>query len=74
MLCIASNLVLILPFFGVIISSKKRWQAQFVKEEEAENLEEEANKVERITTVVVPLVLVVVIAVFYAAGYRVHHQ
>ena len=74
MLCIASNLVLILPFFGVIISSKKRWQAQFVKEEEAENLEEQANKVERITTVVVPLVLVVVIAVFYAAGYRVHHQ
>ena len=71
--CIASNLVLILPFIGVIISSKKRWQAQFVPTEDAEKLEEQANKVERITTVVVPLILVIVIAVFYAAGYRIHH-
>ena len=71
--CIASNIVLLLPFIGIIISSKKRWQAQFVSTEDAEKLEEQANKVERITTVVVPLILVIVIAVFYAAGYRIHH-
>ena len=28
--CIASNLVLLLSFLGVIISSMKGWQAQFV--------------------------------------------
>ena len=74
MFCIASNLVLLLPFIGIIISSKKRWRAQpqFVSKEEAEKLEEQANKVERFTTVVVPLLLVIVIVVFYAAGYRAH--
>ena len=69
--CIASNIVLLLPFIGIIISSKKRWQAQFVSKDEQEKLEKLANKVEKITTVVVPLVLVIVIVVFYAAGYKV---
>ena len=69
--CIASNLVLLLPFIGVIVSSKKRWQAQFATEEEATNLEEFADKVEKVTIVVVPLILVVVIVVFYVAGYRI---
>ena len=69
--CIASNIVLLLPFIGIIISSKKRWQAQFASKEEGEKLEQLANKVEKIFTVLVPLVLVIVIVVFYAAGYRV---
>ena len=69
--CIASNIVLLLPFIGIIISSKKRWQAQFASKEEGEKLEKLANKVEKIFTVLVPLVLVIVIVVFYAAGYKV---
>ena len=69
--CIASNMVLLLPFIGIIISSKKRWQAQFVSKDEEEKLEKLANKVEKNFTVLVPLVLVIVIVVFYAAGYRV---
>jgi len=68
--CIASCLVLLLPFVGLIISSKKRWQAQpqFVPEEEGRRLEEEADKVEMITTAVVPLISATLIVIFYVAS------
>ena len=47
---------------------KFRWQKQFVPEEEAWGLEKEANKVELVTTIVVPSIQVLVICIFYIAG------
>ena len=47
---------------------KSRWQKQFVPEEEAQGLEKEANKVELVTTIVVPSIEVLVIGIFYIAG------